>query len=312
MHEYAEKIVVTGGAGFIGSHLVDRLLADVRAEIVVLDNLSSGRLAHLARYRSEPRLRFVDADTRNQGAVSAALRGADIVYHLAARPCGVGANEDIDSLFTTNVVGTFNVLQAATRQRVQHVVFASSHEVYGEPIALPVEESHPLQAVDCDGASKVAAEAFCRAFRRKFGLHTTVLRLAHVYGPRDSGRVVPLLLQQATGGQDLCVNGDKQVIDLVWVAQVVEALVRAAAVDEPVPPINVASGTGTRMLDLARRIARLTKSRGQIKVLPPRAVDITRFIASIDRMTQLLQIQPPLDPLVHLPSLVATPVGVAR
>src|SRR5207248_10684264 len=119
--------------------------------------------------------------------------------------------------FSTNVVGTFNVLSSAARLGVRRVVFASSREVYGEPISLPVDEEAPLLAINSYGASKAAGEAYCRAFRREFGLQTTVLRLANVYGPRDVGRVIPLWLQHASARQDLLVYGGRQVIDFVWI-----------------------------------------------------------------------------------------------
>ena len=105
------------------------------------------------------------------------------------------------------------------------------------------------------GASKVTGEALCRAFRRGHGVQSVILRLANVYGPRDTGRVIPLWLERAAEGKDLIVYGGKQLIDFVWVDQVVEALIRAAATDGSLPPINVGSGTGTPILQLAKRIA---------------------------------------------------------
>src|SRR5712691_4119163 len=128
----------------------------------------------------------------------------------------MGAVRNVDYTFETNVVGTFNVLRGAVEQGVPRVLFASSREVYGEPISLPVDEESPLLAINSYGASKVAAEAYCRAFRREYGLHTVILRLANVYGPRDHGRVIPLWLQQALAGEDLRVHGGKQVIDFLW------------------------------------------------------------------------------------------------
>jgi UDP-glucose 4-epimerase len=304
--------VVTGGAGFIGSHLVDRLLAHSRAEIVVLDDLSTGLLANLAQHGAERRLQLVEGDIRDPVAATAALHGAQVVYHLAARQQGADTLGDVEQTFSTNVVGTFNVLRAAVAQQVEHVVFTSSCAVYGEPITLPVEESHPLLAVDCDGASKVAAEAYCRAFRRVFGLHTVVLRLAQVYGPRDRGTVIPTWVSQAASGQDLCVYGGKQVLDFVWVDDAVEALVRAGQPDGPLPAINIASGTGTRIHDVARLIRRLAGSQGQIKLLPAQPIEITRFIGSVERMREVLKLEPPLDPLAHLASLLPSPAVAAR
>jgi UDP-glucose 4-epimerase len=295
---------VTGGAGFIGSHLIDRLLTDSCPSVVVLDNLSRGRLSNLARWQGNPRLDILHGDVRDVSTVDELVRGADVVYHLAAQSTVMGGVKDMGYTFSTNVVGTFNVLSSAARWGVRRVVFASSREVYGEPISLPVDEESPLLAINSYGASKAAGEAYCRAFRREFGLQTSVLRLANVYGPRDIGRVIPLWVGQAISGHELTVYGGKQVIDFVWVGDTVEALVRAAHLEGPLPPINVGSGTGTRIVDLARRIARLAEAHGRLNLQPARSVEVTRFIANVDRMRELLKIEPPLDPLANLPSLL--------
>lgn len=304
MVQSAAKIVVTGGAGFIGSHLVDRLLENGWPEVVVLDNLHRGRIENLAAHRAEPRFDFILGDIRNAATVASALRGATTVYHLAAQSTVMGAVEDADYSFETNVVGTFNVLRAAHEAGTRTVVFASSREVYGDPIDLPVAEDQPLLAVNTYGASKVAGEAYCRAFRRTFGLHCITLRLANVYGPRDVGRVIPLWLERAALGQDLEIYGGKQLIDFVWSEQVVDALIRAADIRGPLPPINIGSGTGTRIIDLARRIIRLSGSRSRVSIQQARAVEVTRFVANVKRMQQMLGIEPPDDPLVYLDRLV--------
>ena len=311
MDQSIKRIVVTGGAGFIGSHLVDRLLAETPAQIAVFDNLSRGQLANLARHRSGGRVQFIEGDVRDRAAVADALRGAELVYHLAAQS-SAGDIEDVDGTFATNVVGTYHVLRAAADHSVGRLVFASSHEVYGDPIALPVDEGQPLSAISCYGASKAAGEVYCRSFRRLFGLESAILRLADVYGPRDIGRPIPTWLEQAANGRDLHVFDGAKVIDLVWVEQAVEALIRAATHDRPLPPINIASGTGTRIIDLARRIKHVTGGRGQIKLLPAQVIGGARFIANIERMRQILSIEPPLDPLIHLPSCLpasVAPVG---
>jgi nucleoside-diphosphate-sugar epimerase len=162
-----------------------------------------------------------------------------------------------------------------------------------------------LLAINLYGATKVTGEALCRAFRRANGLHSAILRLANVYGPRDTGRVIPLWLAQAERGEDLVVYGGKQVIDFVWVDQVVEAMLRAASSDSVGPPINVGSGTGTPILSLAKRIAWLSGGQSHVKLLPARSVEVTRFVANIDRMRKLLQIEAPVDPLHKLSSMVA-------
>lgn len=310
MSQRADTVVVTGGAGFIGSHLVDRLLADTTAQVVVFDNLARGRLANLAAHRGHPRLTFTHGDLRDRQAVHAVLRGARVVYHLGARATVMGGVEDPEATFETNVVGTFHVLRSAAQHGVERVLFTSCGEVYGEPISLPVDEASPLAAINTYGASKVAGEALCRAFRREHGLHASILRLTSVYGTRDVGRVIPRWFERARDGQHLDVFGGKQVMDFVWVGQAVDALVRAAALESPLPPTNVGSGTGTRIVDLARRIARLAQVPGQVRLLPARPMEVTRFVANVDRMRTLLKIEPPLDPLGQLPGLLAA--GVPR
>jgi UDP-glucose 4-epimerase len=311
MNDWERRIVVTGGAGFIGSHLVDALLDTDVDEVVVVDNLHRGRLENLAGRQADPRLRFIQADIRDFEAVRSALGRATVVYHLAAQATVMGAARDMDYTFTTNVVGTYNVLRAAAEQGTAKVVFSSSREVYGEPVSLPVDEGHPLLSINSYGSSKVAGEALCRAFTRECSLGTAILRLANVYGPRDIGRVIPLWIEQARSSQEIIVYGGQQIIDFVWVGEVVQALLRAGGAEVALPPINVASGTGTKIGDLARRIAHLADSRGEIRVVPRRTIEVSRFIGSTDRMTQLLGIVPPADPLGQLGGMVRVPAGAA-
>jgi len=302
------KIVVTGGAGFIGSHLIDRLLADGANEVVGFDNFSRGRLENVAHLRHVSRFELIEGDIRDRAAVADVLRGAGLVYHLAAQSTVMGAVRNVDYTFETNVGGTFNVLRAAVEQGVPRVLFASSREVYGEPITLPVDEESPLLPINSYGASKVAGEAYCRAFRREFGLETVVLRFANVYGPRDVGRVIPHWINEAAAGRELRVFGGKQVVDFIWIGQTVDALVRAGTLDGPIPPINVGSGTGTRIVDLARRIARLVESSAHVQLEAARSMEVTRYIASVERMRSILRLEPLLDPLSRLTDLVPAPV----
>jgi len=299
-----ENIVVTGGAGFVGSHLVDALLRARLGDVTVIDDFSRGRHENLGSWAGEPRLRLVRADVRNIDALRDALYGANVVYHLAAQATVMGAAQDIDRTFTTNVVGTYNVLKVAAEHGVRRLVFASSREVYGEPVSLPVAESHPLLPVNSYGASKVAGEAMCRAFAREYGLETSILRLANVYGDRDIGRVIPHWIDEARRDNDLLVYGGAQVIDFVWVGDVIEAMLAAAASDRALPPINIASGSGTKILDLARRIIHLAKSRSQVRVVSPRSIEVSRYIGSTDRMRELLELSPAADPLQHLDAML--------
>jgi UDP-glucose 4-epimerase len=306
-----DRVVVTGGAGFVGSHLVDAVLAEGKATVVVVDNFKRGRPENLSAWQGNPRLSLVRADIRDQVAVGDAFRGATTVYHLAAQATVLAAARDFEYTFSTNVVGTYNVLRAAVDKGVRRVVFASSREVYGEPVGVPVDETHPLLAINLYGATKVAGEALCRAFARECGLDTRILRLANVYGERDFGRVIPRWIAEAKEGGDLTVFGGDQIIDFIWVGEVAQAMLQAAAAEVPLPPINVASGTGTKILDLAKRIIQVSGSAAELRVVPRRPIEVMRFIASTDRMSQMLGIQPATDPLSHLAGMIRAVAGAA-
>jgi UDP-glucose 4-epimerase len=304
VHVSDSRIVVTGGAGFIGSHLVESLLNSGASSVTVIDNLARGRLSNLARFKDDTRLRFVEGDIRDYESVRAVTRDVDLVFHLAAQATVMGAARNVDYTFTTNVDGTYNVLKAASERGVRRVVFSSSREVYGEPLTLPVDEGHPLMSINMYGATKVAGEALCRAFTRECGLETRILRIANAFGPRDIGRVIPSWIEEARAGNDLIVYGGDQVLDFIWVTDVVDAMVRAADADVALPPINVASGTGTKILDLARRIGHLVGHACEIKLVPRRSIEVTRFVGNPERMTQLLGLTPASDPLANLAGMI--------
>jgi UDP-glucose 4-epimerase len=225
------------------------------------------------------------------------------VYHLAAQSNVMGAVEDPDNSITTNVLGTFNVLRAAAEARVGRVVFTSSREVYGDATQMPVHEDAPLLAKNPYGASKVAGEAYCRTFAATHGLRVDVVRLANVYGPGDSGRVIPLWLGAAQAGGPISIFGGEQVIDFLWVGTAVEALMHAAAHGLP-GPVNIGSGVGTKIVDLAARVVEVTRSQSAIVRTPARSVEVAKFVADVGRMRSL-GLAPEADPLLHLPDLVA-------
>lgn len=297
------RVLVTGGAGFLGSHLVDALV-DRGEEVVVLDNLRRGRRSHLQRHLDRQEIELLTDDVRDFGSVLRAMKGAEIVYHLAAQSNVMGAVRDVDYSFTTNVRGTFNVLKAAAALGVRRLVFASSREVYGEPAELPVSEGAALSAKNHYGASKIAGEAYCRAWQGAAGLECVVLRFANVYGARDRDRVIPLWLENACRGRDLELYGGRQVLDFLWIGHAVEALLAAAGCPSD-RPINVGSGQGIALPDLARRVLEVTGSNAVTRVLPARSAEVVRFVADVTRMRDFLGVVPPDDPLNRLSDLVA-------
>jgi UDP-glucose 4-epimerase len=292
------RVLVTGGAGFLGSHLVDALVA-AGDEPIVLDNLYRGRRANIEPHLRSGAVTFVEADIRDYPAVLEASAGAEIVYHLAAQSNVIGAIADTDYSFSTNVAGTYNVLKAAAGSAVRRLVFASSREVYGEPDSIPVPESAPLAAKNPYGASKVAGEAYCRAWERATALQCQVLRFANVYGPRDRERVIPIWLERASRGEPLEIFGGEQVIDFVWVGTAIESLI-AAAHCGPAEPINVGSGAGVTLPHLAQRVREETSSTSKVELRPTRPVEVVRFVADVTRMRTVLDVTPDADPLAHL------------
>ena len=293
------KVLVTGGAGFIGGHLVRRLAALAGCEPAVIDNLHRG----YSRGSLPPLVPFQNVDIRDTAALDSAMRGCEIVFHLAAQSNVMGAVTDADYAFHTNVVGTYNVLQAAARAGVKRVVFPSSRETYGDPKALPVPENAPMQPKNAYGASKVAGEIYCRLAAHQ-GLETVVLRLANVYGPEDRDRVIPLFAAAASANAPLTVYGSRKILDFVGIETVIDALLHAAFGRYIRGPVNVGSGKGTTLVELARRVVHLTKSRSEVRIAEERAQEVGRFVADITRGKRLLGLPEPKDPLWALPRLL--------
>jgi UDP-glucose 4-epimerase len=298
------KSVVTGGAGFIGSHLIDALM-ERGEDVVVIDNLHRGRLEHINSHLKSPRFTFIEGDIRDDSLVTKAFRDADVVYHLAAQSNVMGAYNDVSYSFTTNVGGTINVLKAASAAGVRRLVFTSSREAYGEQSVLPVVETASLNSKNLYGASKVAGESYCRAWRNTMGLECVVLRLANVYGPRDSERVIPLWLSQALANEDMVLFGGEQVLDFIWVGKVVDALVAATTCPAD-GPINIGSGQGTALVDLAHRIKKITRSESQVRTVPARSAEVVRFVADTTKMGSMLGLQAPADSLESLELMVGS------
>jgi nucleoside-diphosphate-sugar epimerase len=295
------RILVTGGAGFIGSHLVERLARDRAGEIVVMDNLRRGRTENLEVCRD--RITFLQADIRDRDALGEAMRGCELVFHLAAQSNVIGAVQDVEYSFTSNVDGTFNVLLAGRAVGIKRIVFTSSREVYGDPKDLPVPETAPVAPKNAYGASKVAGEVYCRVLGEQ-SPETVILRLANVYGTRDRDRVIPIFVDNALRGEPLVLYGGKQILDLVWIDTVVDALLRAGFGDRIREPVNIGSGKGTPIADLARRVLETAKSASEIQVAPSREMEVARFTADITRAHELFGIEQPADPLSHLPKVV--------
>jgi UDP-glucose 4-epimerase len=247
----------------------------------------------------------VQGDVRDRDLLARLTEGTDVVYHLAAQSNVLGAISDPDYSFTTNVVGTYEVLRAARVSGVRRVIFASSREVYGEPERTPVPETAPLRPKNAYGASKVAAEMYCHAFAEQ-GLDVGILRFSNVYGARDRDRVIPLFIQNALAGRRLVVYGQDKTLDFVWIDRAIEALLRAGTAPSLHPcPINIGSGVGVLLLDLAERVQSLVPQSGGIDVVTNRQAEVDCFVADVSCAKSVYGLEQAVDPLDHLPELVA-------
>jgi len=294
------KVLVTGGAGFIGSHLVDRLVAD-RHEVVVFDNLFRGKLENIREHIDHNRIIFLKQDIRNYDQVKQACAGCEVVFHLAAQSNVMGAVEDIRYSFSANVIGTFNVLEAAKEQNVRRLIFSSSREAYGEAQYLPVDEKHPLESKNSYGASKAAGEKYCQVFQNSGDLEVIILRLANVYGLRDFNRVIPIFFDNVKNQQDINIFGGEQVIDFIAVPDVVEIMIQSinntAALSGPT---NIGSGQGTTLFELANSIMQLFGNSSRLNVQSPRSAEVVKYTANISRLKEIFDINLAADPLYYL------------
>ena len=287
--------LVTGGAGFIGSHLVEALVR--RGDRVrVLDNFSSGLRANLRHLVSEfQSLVVIEGDVRDADAVQMVMQEVDYVLHEAALVSVPQSLVDPQMAHAVNVTGTLNVLMAARDANVRRVVLASSYAVYGDHDDLPLRETSATQPASPYAASKLLGEVYGQLFYRAYGLPTTSLRYFNVYGSRqnpdgDYAAVIPKFVQRMKAGQPPIIYGDgSQTRDFVHVSDVVRANLLACDCDEAIGQIfNVASGCASSLLDLVEAFNRLRAARLEPIFEPARAGDIHNRIGSSERIAAAL------------------------
>ena len=278
------RVVVTGGAGNVGSHVVDAALAAGAREVIAVDALVRGVPENLDHALATGRARLVEIDIRDREAVMATLRGCDVLFHQAAlrwTRCQEAPRECQEVM----VEGTFNVLEAAAEANVRRVVMASSAVVYGEPVRLPLDEDHPLSGTTVYGAAKVANEQMGRAFAMLLDLPVVSLRYFNVYGPRMDVRsrfveVMVRWLNAIDEGKPLTLFGDGSAsADFVYVDDVARANVLACDAAATDAIVNVCSGVETRMRDLAALLLELTGSDVGVRYepQPPGALPQRRY-----------------------------------
>ena len=281
--------LVTGGAGFIGSHLVEALV-EHGEHVRVLDDFSTGQWENLAAVANH--IELLEGDIADPETVEQAMAGCHYVLHLAAIASVQASLEEPRRIDRVNVGGTLHVLEAARRAGVRRVVLASSAAVYGDHSALPQREELPLRPLSPYAASKAAGEAYCSAFHASYGLPTVVLRFFNVYGPRQDpsspySGVISIFAARMTQGQRPAIYGDgEQTRDFVYVADVVQALLLVCERETAVGAIfNVASGRQTRILQLATTLNEVLDTNLTPTFAPARAGEV-RFSEGDARRAQ--------------------------
>lgn len=310
-----EKVLVTGGAGLIGSHIVDLLVAGQRdgtyGDIVVFDNLTRGRVENLAAARSAGDVLLVEGDVCDVAALNEAIDGADLVFHLAAiriTHCAEDPRLAVDVLGN----GTFNVAEAAQRAGVKKLVASSSASVYGHADVFPTtEQHHPYNNRTLYGALKTFNEGVLRSFNEMYGLPYVALRYFNVYGPRMDvfGVYTEVLIRwmnRIVAGEPPLIFGDgKQTMDFIYVTDIARANILAAQSDVSDVILNIASATETSLNDLAYALAHVMGSDLEPEYGPERSVNpVPRRLADVTSARDLLGFTAEVDLEAGLRDLV--------
>ena len=289
------RVLITGGAGLIGSHIADRLVLEGAAEIVILDNFSRGTRENLSSVSANGLVTVIDGDIRDRQTIGEAMQGIDLLFHLAAIRITQCAREPRLALEVL-VDGTFNVLESAVKAKVKKVIGASSASIYGLADDFPTrEQHHPYNNRTLYGAAKLFNEAMMRSFHEMYGLDYVMLRAFNVYGPRMDvhgvyTEVLVRWMERIVSGQPPLIFGDgTQTLDFMHVEDVARAYIlaaRAACTDEV---FNVASGAESSLNDLARALLKVMESDLRLEYGPERKVNaVPRRVADTGKAKRLL------------------------
>lgn len=279
------KVLVIGGAGFIGSHVVGELLKTDLAEVVIYDNFTRGKLSNIEAHLEDPRCTIYPhgGDVRDLDLLDEAMRGMDYVVHLAAMWL-LHCRDFPRTAFHVNIEGTFNVLEACVRNKIKRLVYSSSASVYGDAAEVPMTESHPFNNRNFYGATKIAGEAMCRAYHDRYGLDYVGLRYMNVYGPYQDQTavytgVIPIMLNKIQAGEAPVINGDgSQAYDFIDVVDVARCNVMALQADATDQFYNVGTGIQTSIRELCDLILELKESDLKVQYRPYSEDDARRLV----------------------------------
>ncbi len=290
------KYLITGGAGFIGSNLVEELLRRGH-EVRVLDNFSTGNRANLEPFKD--RIEIFEGDLRSYHIVRQAVEGVDFILHQGALPSVPRSIQDPITSNEVNVTGTLNILDAAVAAGVKRVVFASSSSIYGDSPTLPKREDMIPNPLSPYAVSKLAGEKYCQVFARIYGLHTVALRYFNVFGPRQNpdsqySAVIPKFIKAILTDQQPVIYGDgEQSRDFTYIANVVEANILATEVDSPAGEVyNCAVHQRITLNELVTTINRIVGKNIPPVYADPRPGDVKHSFADISKIQQQMGYQP--------------------
>ena len=292
------KVLLTGGAGFIGSHLAERLLAGGHS-VVVLDNLYAGKMQNLKRCSGNPNFRFIKGDIRDKKTVERAIAEVDAVIHQAAITSVPLSIKNPKFVYSVNVAATMSLLESCVKNEVARFVFASSSSVYGAAKKMPVSENAPTRPLSPYGESKLHVEKYCQKFWDEHGLETVCLRYFNVYGPRQTAGqyagVISIFFDRLRNKLPPIIYGDgEQTRDFVYVSDAVEATVMALGCEKAAGKIlNIGTGKATSLNQLSRTFMKLMRcSNVKPKYVAPRAGDIRHSLADITKAKEILGYRP--------------------
>jgi len=294
------RVLVTGGAGFIGSHLVDNLLKRGN-RVIVYDNFDpfyTGKKQNIERHFGDSSFTLLKADILDYTALSSAMRNVDVVFHEAAQPGIRYSIQNPKKVHEVNVTGTLNVLKAALANQVKKVIYASSSSVYGSPKYLPFDEKHPTNPNSPYAESKLATEKRCLVFHEAYGLNVVVLRYFSVYGPRQRpDQVIRIFVSNVLSGKPITIYGDgKQTRDFTYIDDVVSATIRTAEAKTDETLINIGSGKRITINKLFKTITKLLRKEEMKPIYKKNyAGDFPHTLADITLARRILQYRPTVE-----------------
>jgi len=292
-----KNILVTGGAGFVGSHIVDRLSPENK--VTVLDNLFTGSLSNLEK--SKDRIAFIKGDILDKSLVSNIVADVEFIFHLAAHVGNIRSLQDPYFDMDVNIRGMLNLLEACRDSKVKRLVYSSSGAIFGEAKYLPIDEEHPLHPESPYAVSKMAAEKYAFAFYKVYGVPTASVRYFNIYGPRQDtseyANAISIFLSRVKDGKSLTIFGDgKQTRDFIFIEDVVTANILAATQPAAVGEIfNIATGRATSINQITDIIKQISGRESPIIYADPRAGEVRHSRANIEKAQKLLGFSPKTD-----------------